>query len=602
MSATVDQISNKVFDYIITAGLVVAARLSEDPAMTVLVLEAGPANIDDPAIPTFANPSMIGDTRLSVLFVCNSGPELSVSTYEPQIPQDRLGGRSLYWARGKGLGGSSAINFFQFHLPAKSDIDAFEELGNVGWNWELLKKYYRKVEQFVPPTQPGPEVASFDLAEHGVDGPLTTAFPITISNFEKPYQEALGAFGIQRVDEPFSGNVGSDLFIMYYKPNASRPNLTVLTSAHVVGIATSKVSNTDDPSLTATAVTFVHQGSTYNAMVGKEVILAAGAIMSPQILELSGIGDQEVLRNADIDVKLHLPGVGTNVQEHVHSGVTYEVRKEIEDDYLTFDCLRDPEEMKKQLKLYESGKGVYGMATTCMTFVPLSSISPDAEALQQRKLEADITARIKSGEYSPALEKQLTVQLEHIKAQEPTCELVLANRFSTFPKLPEPKEKYVTFTCLLNHPISRGTIHVASNDPLQQPKIDPHYCEEAYDILSLIEMLKFSRRLAQQEPLKSLLTGVEINPGFEYETDEQIADYLKANFNTTYHTIGSCSMLPHEDGGVVDNKLKVYGTTNLRVADISIIPLHIGAHTQATAYAIAELAADIIKGKVLSSS
>ncbi|THH14071.1 hypothetical protein EW146_g6219 [Bondarzewia mesenterica] len=582
MSTSIDQVSGKTFDYIVvgggTSGLVLAVRLSEDPTVSVLVLEAGAANLDDPAILT---PAAFGSHF--------GKPEYDWAFNT--VAQDNCRGTSFHWTRGKGLGGSSAINFFfQFHRPAKSDIDAFEELGNRGWNWDLLKKYYMK-------------------------WPLTVAYPITLSNFEKPYHEALQKLGINRAKEPFSGDtkgtwltpvsidplerVRSYSANKYYQPNASRVNLTVLASAQVTKIILNKNA---DGTVTSTGVSFVHDGRMYQTSVAKEVIVSAGAIMSPQILELSGIGDKDVLQKVGIDVVVDLPGVGANVQEHVYAGASYEVRQDTEDEYLTFDCLRNPAELARQRELYKEGKGVFGMSVICMTFVPLSSISPDSKSIQMA-LAASMQAGFASKKYPPALMKQYKVQLGHIHDQEPSCEIVLSPRFTSRPKLPEANKKYITIACLINHPFSRGTVHVSSIDPLAHPVIDPRYFDEQYDILSFVELIKFSRRLVQQEPLKSILTGTEVNPGPEVQTDEQIAeDYLKANCTTTYHTVGSCSMLPLQDLGVVDNKLKVYHTTNIRVVDLSIIPLHVGAHLQATAYALGELGADIIKGKVLSEA
>ncbi|THH14920.1 hypothetical protein EW146_g5484 [Bondarzewia mesenterica] len=491
-------VSGKTFDYIVvgggTSGLVLAVRLSEDPTVSVLVLEAGAANLDDPAILT---PAAFGS-------------HFGKSEYDwafNTVAQDNCHGTSFYWAR----------------LPA-----AFEELGNPGWNWDLLKKYYMKCEHFIPPGKKE-DTTSFDLKEHGVDGPLTVAYPISLSNFEKPYHEALQKLGINRAKEPFSGDtkgiwltpvsidpierVRSYSANKYYQPNASRVNLTILASALVTKIISNKNA---DGTVTSTGVSFVHDGKTYQTSVAKEVIVSAGAIMSPQV-------------------------------------------------------------------------------------VPLSSISPDSKSIQMT-LAASMQAGFASNKYPAALMKQYKVQLDHIRDQEPSCEIVLSPRFTSRPKLPEANKKYITIACLINHPFSRGTIHVSSIDPLAHPVIDPRYFDEQYDILSFVELIKFSRRLVPQEPLKSILTGTEVNPGPEVQTDEQIADYLKANCTTTYHTVWSCSLLPLQDLGVVDNKLKVYYTANIRVVDLSIIPLHIGAHLQATAYALGELGADIIKGKALSEA
>ncbi|KAF9475232.1 alcohol oxidase [Pholiota conissans] len=599
MTASIDQVSEKKFDYIIvgggTAGIALASRLSEDDDTSVLVLEAGPANLNDPLLLT---PGIIG--------VHFNNPQYDWAFQT--TPQKEADGRSLFWARGKTLGGSSAINVYQFHRPSKENIDAFERLGNLGWNWDLLKRYYDKSSGFVPPAVKRDEI-SYDLKQRNADGPVKYSYAMQGSGLEQPYFEALKSMGVPQVDEPFSGDIKgawmSPVSIdpttksrsystnMYYGPNAHRKNLTVLVNAHVAKIDLKK----ENGIATATGVQFVYDGKVHTAFAGKEVILSAGAIMSPQILELSGIGNKKVLNAAGVETIVDLPGVGENVQEHVCSGVTLEIKKEVQDQFTTFDCLRDPGEFEKQGTLLAEGKGVLAMVPTAISFLPLDIISPDAEALQQ-KLKKTIDEGIKSGRYSPTLQKQFKLQLESIDRGHPHVEVLLAHGFITAPDVPEPGKKYLTLVCLLNHPFSRGSIHIGSKDALQQPVLDPHYFEENYDLRAFIELVKFSRRLAKTEPLNSLL-GVEINPGPEKTTDEQIGDYLKQSFSTTFHTAGSCSMLPLQDGGVVDPQLKVYGTSNIRVVDMSIIPLHIGCHPQATVYAISELAADIIKGKVL---
>ncbi|ESK96770.1 gmc oxidoreductase [Moniliophthora roreri MCA 2997] len=376
---------------------------------------------------------------------------------------------------------------------------------------------------------------------------------------------------------------------MYLQPNLERQNLVVLTSVHVSKLVLSSKSG----KITATGVELVRDGKAYTIRPEKEVILSAGTIASPQILELSGIGDKSVLERAGVPINLEIPGVGANLQEHIYVDCSYEIRQDRESEFITFDCLRDPAQIPKQIELLKTGKNsVFGLGLTSVTFVPLSSFTPDAASLQEKLVES-----VRSKSASPGLTKQLEIQLEHIKAQEPSCELLVGPTFNSEPNPPKPDRKYLTLCNLLNHPISRGTIHIKSNNPSEPPAIDPKYFDEPYDLQSFIESFKFKRRLVQQEPLKSILTGEEVNAGPEVQTDEEIAEYCKKYFRTSYHAVGTCSMLPLEDGGVVDSKLKVYNTTNIRVVDVSIIPLHIGAHTQATAYAIGELAADIIKGK-----
>jgi choline dehydrogenase-like flavoprotein len=266
----------------------------------------------------------------------------------------------VYWPRGKGLGGSSSINTFFFHLPTATDINAFEKLGNKGWNWETLKRYYTKVEKFLVP-EVKDDTVRFDAREHGLEGPLEVGYAALSSGYEKLLVEALKKSGIHLNVEPFAGdttgtwstpltisprtrkrsysanvrNICSvvshheliSLSKMYYEPHASRSNLIVLTSAHVTRTSLSKFASGE---ATAESVSFIYEGNEYQAFIEKEVILSAGTIMSPQLLELSGIGDPDVLRNAGIEVVVDLRGVGNNVQEHTFVGITYQVKEEFE--------------------------------------------------------------------------------------------------------------------------------------------------------------------------------------------------------------------------------------------------------------------------------
>jgi len=150
----------------------------------------------------------------------------------------------------------------------------------------------------------------------------------------------------------------------------------------------------------------------------------------------------------------------------------------------------------------------------------------------------------------------------------------------------------------MNHCFSRGTIHSTSADPRKEPTFDPRYMHEGVDLDVLTEMVKFARDLSQIAPLKDMIVG-EVNPGPEVKDEDQLRDWIKKCFGTTWHTAGSCSMLPRASGGVVDPELKVYGTNNVRVVDLSVVPLQFAAHPQATVYAIAEQAADIIKGNFI---
>ncbi|KAJ7152971.1 alcohol oxidase [Mycena filopes] len=594
MIVPVDQVADKLFDYVIigggASGLTLAVRLSEEPFVSVLVIEAGEANLDDPAI---LAPSRLGS------HLGNPKYDWSFKT----VPQASLGGREVPFNRGKGLGGSSAINFLLYHIPDKSDINAFEELGNKGWNWDVLQHYYRKSEAFAPPTDEHPARA-YELPSHGSNGPLTVAYGKTVSNFELPFQQTMKTLGVDPNKDPTTGTWLSPATIdpqkrlrsyaanKYYQPNSSRTNLTVIVSSHVTKI----VNEIDgDGRATAVGVQFKCEEGTFSVRVGKEVVVSAGT------LELSGIGDKDILRAAGVEVLVDLPGVGSNVQEHVFAGVTSELRDDVVADHLTLDMLRDPEELVRQSEIYEaSGGGVLGMVISSMAFLPLSALDPDKYSAREAGITQLVAERAASKAGSPGLHKQHQIQLAHLASREPSCEFILGPRSTAIPNPPVLGKHYLTLSAFVNHPLSRGTIHIKSKDALVHPSIDPHYFEEEFDLVSFVEQIKYCRRVLNQEPLKGLLAGTELNPGPNVQSDDEIAEYLKSAFSSTWHTVGSCSMLPLSDGGVVDNNLKVYHTNNIRVVDVSVTPLHIGAHLQATAYALGELGADILKGKNMS--
>ncbi|KZV62950.1 GMC oxidoreductase [Peniophora sp. CONT] len=609
MLAQIEQVANHTFDYVVVGGgltgLVVATRLSEDPTVSVLVLEAGEPNLSDPMILT---PSRT---------VLNMGSKQYDWDYRT-IPQAGLKGLPMVWPRGKGLGGSSALNFMAFHLPAQSDLDAFEKLGNKGWNWNLLRPYYKKVEKFVPggASTKSSNAVSFNTSQHGEDGPIITSYPNDYSHLELPYMQALESLGIPRLQDPFAGdtkgswitpvsvdpNTGLRSYTAnaYYEPNGERANLVVLTGAHTVRMEVA--GSEGDSTLIATSVAFLHNGDLFQVKVGKEVVLAAGAIGTPQILEMSGIGDKDVLTKAGIETKHCLAGVGSNAQEHLQVTTAFELKDDPNDQFQTLDCLRDPVQLERHLKTFESsGTGPLAIMPGCLAFTPLSSISPSYVELQSELVDS-LARATAGGKYSTATVKQHGIQLDHIKKHEPSCELVIVPGAAVLSDMPthQPKEgrKYGTIICLINHPFSRGSIHISNAEPMNHPSIDPKYFEEPYDLQNMVEAIKFTRKLVRTGPLEHIFSGFELAPGAECDTDEKISDFIRQTVKTTYHTVGTCSMLPLEDNGVVDTNLKVYGTKNIRIVDISIIPLHIGAHLQASAYAIAELAADIIKGNV----
>ncbi|KAM5542319.1 hypothetical protein V8D89_004192 [Ganoderma adspersum] len=371
-----------------------------------------------------------------------------------------------------------------------------------------------------------------------------------------------------------------------------RPNLKVLVNAPVARVL---FTQGEGEELIANGVEFLFDGRrhTVSTTTNGEVILSAGAIKSPQILELSGIWDPNILSALGIETKVDLPSVGMNAQDHLFAGIAYELKEP--EKYNTLDPLLDPAVAEEHLKLYEEGKGLLTLRVVGIAMAPLKSISNHAAEIKG-------TAPTDDEGDVPGLAEQRAKQVAHFEEGAANGEFIPA--FYSFPNPPMPGSKHVSLCTTLNRPFLRGTIHAASPDPLAPPEIDPHYFEEDIDRLTFIEQVKFARKLAQTEPFASLL-GREVNPGPDVRSDADIslssakwAAGLQAPkyLTTVHHTSSTCSMLPRDKGGVVDSELRVYGTRGLRVVDLSLVPLIPSAHTQSIVYAVAEQAADIIKG------
>ncbi|KAJ7156148.1 GMC oxidoreductase [Mycena filopes] len=594
MSTAQEEVASKTFDYVIigggTAGLALASRLSEDPSVTVAVLEAGEANIGDP----------------NILVPAQFGKTFTDPKYDWAFPtekQKHSNDKEFIWSRGKGLGGSSGMNFLVWMKPPAADVDAIEKLGNPGWNWQEYMKYSQRSETFHPPAQEQMDAYphTYDTELHGTSGPIHTTIPFHYHTVDALFQETLANKGLKTIKDPYGGDTNGTWIAnanmdprtwtrsysttAYFLPAHDRPNLRVLTGAVATRVLFDDA--VDGQQLTATGVEFQHDGRKCQVSAGTEVILSAGAIQSPKILELSGIGRPEVLEKIGVPVKIELAGVGENVQEHTFLGVSFELVGSPE----TYDRMRDPEYKAEALKLHAQRRGPQRMGITSFAYFPLTSASTDAPAL----VEGAAAEVLASGNVPPGLREQLDMQMSCLRDDTRVdLQLIGFPGFFTALSTPEPQASYCTILAFLNHPFSRGTIHAKSANPFDPPTIDPRYFEKDFDLEMLVQHVKYIRTMRDTEPFKSGVVR-EVDPGLEYNTDQEIREYIKNTHASSWHTVGSCSMLPLENQGVVDPNLRVYGTHNLRVVDISIIPIHIAAHMQATAYMIAEKAADLIR-------
>ncbi|KAI9807242.1 MAG: hypothetical protein M1825_005960 [Sarcosagium campestre] len=591
------------YDYVIagggTAGLTLAARLSEDPDISVAVIEAGEDRSGDLPVNAWGlTGTMLGDPRYDWAF----------ST----VPQPFDDNRVISWPRGRQLGGSSSLNFWYWNHASRADIDGWEKLGNNGWNWDSLFPYFLKSESYDPPSeQLVQELGIFeaDSSDRGENGPVKTSFPPVAPPLAQAWNPTFENLGLAFSGDPYDGlalgsyttlisqdlkNVSrSSATTAYYKPNSARPNLRVIT-----GALANKIIFQDHPSngepLVASGLSFTHGGKTYEIEAKREVILSAGVVQSPQLLELSGIGDASLLESLDINVLFNNTHVGENLQDHVFISLTFEVADGVD----TLDLLRDPQVLEQErLKYITNRTGLLAEATSSTAYLSLeqllrtskvdSVLSKDSSAY---KAPAEDVLR------DPGLSKQYElVTSKLLDPKEPVAQ-ELYNRGALI--FPAPKTgSYVSMLGLLSHPYSRGSIHINSSDPTAYPVIDPRFLSSSVDLEVLTSIAFHLETIATTQPFASLLkgNGTVYAPGDERLTKANVKQHVKNRLGELQHPLGTCAMQPQDKSGVVDTELKVYGTKNLRVVDASVIPIQPVGTIQSLVYAVAEKAADIIK-------
>lgn len=405
----------------------------------------------------------------------------------------------------------------------------------------------------------------------------------------------------------------------YYSDEvAKRPNLTIITDALVEKIVLKK----DDPDLcSATGVQFIDSsGKRQTAQATREVIVACGAIKTPQLLELSGIGGKNLLSKHGIEVAIDNAHVGENLQDHVLASISFEVA----DGLVSGDVMRDPNIVDSVMNLYkETRTGPLSGTPLSFAYTPLvgsSGVIPpaDVETLLRSHLDG-----VAHNAPSQSLEKQYEIlRKQLLDPRESSIEFMyIPLQLNSNPSdAPTDMTKlfskahdgnYITIVTMLMHPFSRGDIHITSGDPTEQPRVDPRYFSHPIDIEMLARALLYVRKIAKTEPLASMLKpGGRQIPPLREETfrnsgatessavDEDLEDarrIARERLFTAFHPSGTCAMLPREEGGVVDSRLRLYGSANIRVVDASVFPIEPLGHVQSTVYAVAEKAADLIK-------
>ena len=516
------------------------------------------------------------------------------------IPQAALNNRIITQSRGKVLGGTSALNLLIWDRASKPEYDSWEELGNPGWNWDSMIAAMNNAENF---TNPGPPTYT-ETTGYGVAGPINAV----VNKYIPTQQDAwIPTFENLNVTHNTAWLGGENVGVAYhsssidpthynrsysaveYLPRAGT-NLVVKTNTEVAKINLKKIYT---GKYTATGVTLV-SGEVINAK--KEVILSGGTIKSPQLLEVSGIGQSKVLKAVGIPSKIHLPGVGENLQDHPRIQLSYQLK----DNYTSFDKLKiNTTYAAEQLALWQAGKlSAYDYCASAYSYQGWPSVlgANSSDIVDTAK---QVAADLNNVVDNKKLEFLTDSTYQNTIAQS---ELLLSDGYTGnkgYPAVGTPLygKGFTTIIAGLMHQLARGSVHINTTDATAKPVYDPNFASNDYDLQGIIAMAKYIRKVATTAPFSNVWTS-EYDPGLDVvQTDAQWEAYVRANTNTFYHPVGTCAMLPLKDGGVVSPKLKVYGTVNLRVVDASIYPLLVSAHPQTGVYGVAERAANIIAAK-----
>lgn len=531
-----------IFDYVIvgagTAGCVIANRLSADPEVRVLLLEAGGKDdwiwIHIPVGYLFC----IGNPRTDWCYRTE--------------PCDGLNGRSILYARGKVLGGCSSINAMLYLRGQARDYDAWAALGNPGWSWNDVFPVFKRTEDHYG--------GGSDI--HGAGGEWRVEEQRLDWKILNAWRDAAEQCGIPKIAD-FNGgdNFGSARFQVnqrtgvrwsaskaFLRPVMQRPNLTVLTDVLVKKI----ILNTRDGVRRAHGVEFVQGNEEFVADAQCETILASGAINSPQLLQLSGVGPGNLLQRHGIDIRHDLPGVGENLQDHLQLRMAFKVH--------------GVPTLNEQANSW-FGKARMGLQYALFRTGPLT-MAPSQLGAFAKTDPAMTSANIEFHVQPLSLDK--------------------------FGDPPHPFPAFTSSICNLR-PDSRGYVRIQSADARQYPVIQPNYLSTDSDRRVAIDSLRLTRRIAAA-PALGKYRPQEFLPGPSYESDEAMVSAAGNIGTTIFHPVGTCKMGPSSDAmAVVDARLRVHGIEQLRVVDASIMPSITSGNTNSPVVMIAEHASEMIR-------
>ncbi len=536
------------YDYIVvgagSSGCVLAARLSEDPATRVLLLEAGPPDHS----PWIHLPIGYGKTMWSQ----------AVNWRFHTEPEPAMNGRRIYWPRGKTLGGSSSINGLIYIRGQREDFDHWAALGNPGWGFDDVLPYFIKSEG---------NARGAD-AWHGSDGPLKVSDISEKHPLIEAFIDGAAQIGVPRSDD-FNGprQEGAGYFQLnthrglrcstaraYLKPARRRANLRIETRAHATGVQLEGGR--------ATGVRWRQGGRDHLATCKAEVLVAAGAIQSPQLLQLSGIGPPALLQSFGIPVATALAGVGGNLQDHLQMRLGYECSRPI----TTNDQLN-------------SWSGRIGMGLAWL----LSRSGPLAVGINQ------------GGCFMRALRDENGAPV----APTPDIQFHVATLSADMAGgQVHPYSGFTLSVCQLR-PTSRGHVHIRSANPLEPPAMQPNYLTTELDRRTAVAAVKAARAIAATPALRPLVKR-EVKPGPQAADDAALLEFCRDQGATIFHPSGTCKM-GSDPQAVVDARLRVRGVGALRVVDCSVMPTLVSGNTNAAAVMLAEKAADMIRADARSN-
>lgn len=526
------------YDYVVvgagSAGCVLANRLSENGKYSVCLLEAGPP-----------------DRYVWIHIPIGYGKTMFHKVYNWGFytdPDPNMLGRRLYWPRGRTLGGSSSINGLIYIRGQSADYDRWVAQGNPGWSWQDCLPYFKRLEH----NDLGPG------ATRGTDGPLWATSIPTRNELVEAFIGAANTLGVPRVDDFNTGQqegVGyyqltthngkrCSTAVAYLKPARHRPNLHVETDAQATRVLFKGTR--------ATGVQYVKHGQRHEVSARQEVILSAGALQSPQLLQLSGVGPGALLQKFGIPVIKDAPGVGENLQDHLQIRLIYEVSKPI----TTNDQLNS----------------LWGQARIGMQWL-VSRSGPLAVGINQ------------GGLFCRALpDEAATPDIQfHFGTLSADQAGGSVHPFSG-----------CTYSVCQLRPESRGTVRIQSTDPLTPPSMQPNYLSAELDRRTAVAGVKFARRVAQADPMRALMKR-EHRPGHEVQSDDEILHFCREYGATIFHPSGTAKMGPaHDPMAVVDERLRVRGVAGLRVVDCSIMPTLVSGNTNVPVVMVAEKASDMI--------